>query len=89
MPYISKEDKAIFDSILVEAKGKFDFYGITPGQLNYLVTSLCKMYVERKGISYTHLNDVLGMFDGASKEFYRRVVAPYEDKKRDENGDVF
>lgn len=25
----------------------------------------------------------------AKTEFYRRVVVPYEDKKKDENGDVF
>jgi len=31
---------------------------------------------------------VLGCVDSASKEFYRRRIAPYEDKKIHENGDV-
>lgn len=89
MPYISPESKKLYAEDLAKLKATIDFYDITPGQLNYLMTSLCKMYIDRKGINYTHLNDVLGVFDGAGKEFYRRVVAPYEDKKIEENGDVY
>jgi hypothetical protein len=35
------------------------------------------------------VNDVVGALDGAKAEFQRRVVAPYEDKKIRENGDVY
>lgn len=33
--------------------------------------------------------DAVGAIDGASKEFYRRVAVPYEDRKIAENGDVY
>jgi hypothetical protein len=59
------------------------------GELNYLFSMIAKQYLENTGKSYQTCNDVLGALDGASKEFYRRVVAPYEDEKLKENGDVY
>ena len=38
---------------------------------------------------YAVYNRAMGVFDCAAREFYRRVVAPYEDKKIMENGDVY
>jgi hypothetical protein len=35
------------------------------------------------------MNDVVGALEGAKAEFQRIVVAPYEDKKMAENGDVY
>lgn len=61
----------------------------TAGELNFAFTTLANEYVLRHGMSYQTFNDILGAFDGASKEFYRRLVAPYEDKKLFENGDVY
>lgn len=61
----------------------------TEGELNYLFTMVAKKYLEDHGLSYSTLNDINGAFDGASKEFYRRVCAPYEDDKRREHGDVY
>lgn len=60
----------------------------TAGELNYLITHLIGQYVQAAGHSYQTYNDVTGVLDAASKEFYRRTVAPYEDAKRQENGDV-
>ena len=87
MPYIEQKDRNKFslDTLLSEIEA----YGITPGELNYLVTRLAKAYVDRKGLSYTHINDVLGALDGAKQEFYRRVASPYEDHKISLNGDVY
>lgn len=61
----------------------------TPGELNYLITCLLLDYCEKHGQSYSTYNDCLGALTGAQLEFYRRVVAPYEDKKIKENGDVY
>ena len=41
------------------------------------------------GNSYATINDIIGALEGAKMEFYRRVVAPYEDEKIKENGDVY
>jgi hypothetical protein len=59
------------------------------GELNYLITMLVKDYIERKGKNYANLNSVVGVLECAKLELYRRVAAPYEDMKCDENGDVY
>jgi hypothetical protein len=59
------------------------------GELNYIITRLLRLYVEHRGESYQTFNDIMGALEGAKAEFYRRVVAPYEDVKIQENGDVY
>ena len=80
MPYINDQGK---DAL---RKGE-DMVG--PGDLNYLITKMLLRYLEQKGSSYQTINDVVGALEGAKMEFYRRVAAPYEDKKIKENGDVY
>jgi hypothetical protein len=61
-----------------------------PGDLNYTITRLCDQYIiARGGVSYTLLNEVIGVLECAKQELYRRVAAPYEDKKLQANGDVY
>ncbi|HJT44842.1 MAG TPA: hypothetical protein VJ721_01105, partial [Chthoniobacterales bacterium] len=61
-----------------------------PGELNFAITVLVDRYLEDKGeIRYAHLNEVIGVIDCAKLELYRRVAAPYEDRKITENGDVY
>lgn len=62
---------------------------VTPGELNYAVTRLVAEYVEQQGLNYAVINDVVGALEGAKLEFYRRVAAPYEDRKIEQNGDVY
>ena len=62
---------------------------VTPGGLNYLITRLLQAFLRRRGLSYQSLNDVRGALDNCASEFYRRVAAPYEDRKIEANGDVF
>ena len=61
----------------------------TVGELNYMITIQCREYLERHGLKYQTVNDILGALEGAKLEFYRRVAAPYEDKKIKENGDCY
>lgn len=86
MPYI-KEDTRISYSYLSSELD--DATIINPGNLNYLITCLCNRYLEENKLSYQTINDVVGALEGAKLEFYRRVAAPYEDKKIIENGDVY
>lgn len=62
---------------------------VTPGELNYQITALILTYLDHKGLSYTAINDIVGALDGAKAEFQRRIVAPYEDRKIADNGDVY
>jgi len=61
---------------------------LTCGELNYMFTSLIKKYMAN-GVNYQKINDVVGALEGAKMEFYHRIARPYEDKKIEENGDVY
>lgn len=80
MPYVTPERRGIY----VELKQVPE----TPGELNYLLSSIVIAYVREHGLSYAIANEVLGAFTGAQLEFYRRVVAPLEDFKSRANGDL-
>lgn len=80
MPYITKERREELNKEVVFRAS---------GELNYAITILCLEYLSQGEISYTRLNEVMGALDCAKLELYRRLVAPYEDLKMEENGDVY
>jgi hypothetical protein len=59
------------------------------GELNYAITRLCNEYLIKNGKSYGNFNAVVGVLECAKLELYRRMVAPYEDQKKELNGDVY
>ena len=64
------------------------------GELNYAITRFVDDYLrrmaERDGrLRYAHLNEAMGVLECAKLELYRRIAAPYEDGKIEENGDVY
>ncbi|MEJ2696961.1 MAG: hypothetical protein P8013_09970 [Candidatus Sulfobium sp.] len=62
----------------------------TAGELNYLITKLVDDYLLEKGeIRYGHLNEAIGVLECAKLELYRRIAAPYEDRKLLQAGDVY
>ncbi len=81
MPYIKDSDRA-------RLAGEELPLALSPGELNYLITCLCRRYWEAGG-NYQAINDILGALEGAKLEFYRRVAAGYEDGKIQANGDVY
>lgn len=81
MPYIRKDERADMIENAEEPANA--------GQLNYMITRILLDYFNGKGARYQQINDILGALEGAKLEFYRRVAAPYEDKKMEENGDVY
>ena len=58
------------------------------GMLNYTITRLCHNWIIKVGKKYTRLNQVIGVLQCASMEFYRQLASPYEDIKKAENGPV-
>lgn len=59
-----------------------------PGELNYIITTLIHQFIKRKGLCYATLNEAIGVLECAKLELYRRIAAPYEDKKVRQNGCV-
>lgn len=58
------------------------------GPLNYAITRLL-LGILPTHYRYSDLRDALGTLDAVKLEFYRKKVAPYEDEKALENGDVY
>ena len=84
MPYIKVERRAVLDPFLNDVGGLIE----SPGELNYCMTVLLMAYYNGYR-GYTTIAEVTGVLDNVSKEFYRRVALPYENEKRNENGDVY
>jgi hypothetical protein len=85
MPYISKEARKNVKNLTDEIDKTMIH---SPGDLNYLITMLCKKYFLQEKESYTTHNSIIGVLESAKLEWYRQRTAPYEDKKIKENGDV-
>lgn len=84
MPYIDKTGRQIIDSKLKDVQVEC----MGAGELNYTITSLCHRWIIRKGLKYINLAVVFGVLITALLELYRRIAAPYEDKKIRENGEI-
>jgi hypothetical protein len=61
----------------------------SPGELNFVITSVINDYLEGAALNYTAINDAIGVLECAKLELYRRVAAAYENKKIEQNGDVY
>lgn len=88
MPYIKKEDRERYEYIAYGLVKQWGLEKPSPGDLNYVLTTVCQMFMERSDKRYQDYNDVVGALEGAKLEFYRRQVATYENKKIEENGDL-
>ena len=61
----------------------------TKGDLNYTITRIVMTWLNTNGHSYSHMSDVTGILSDIQAEFRRRVMDPYENDKKDKNGEVF
>lgn len=91
MPYIDFNTRSKwFDEV-----GELGIYEIritkdmNKGDLNYVFSQIITNYVWTKGKNYQNLSDAAAALSDCRDEFYRRVIAPYEDEKKEQNGDVF
>ena len=87
MPYIKVGNRSKYNTVLREL---LEILKTLPpdevdGELNYVVTRILK---EVYPLRYFHINKAIGVLECIKLEYYRRVAAPYEDKKIQESGDV-
>ncbi len=81
MPYIpDKYERKILDRIV------YNFFRLLrqTGRLNYFLFKLAKTIC----CSYEDYRNFIGELEAAKLEIYRRQIAPYEDSKKEMNGDV-
>jgi hypothetical protein len=86
MPYIDASKRPALDAALGPLIAQLrDNPEMRDGALNYCITRLLQELYPR---NYASFNAALGVLEAAKLEFYRRVLAPYEDEKIARNGDV-
>ena len=87
MPYINQDDRPPINQLvqpLIEHLRSLPT-DQQDGALNYAVTKVLKNLYPPKYFNY---NRAMGVLGSIQAEWYRRDVAPYEDQKITENGDV-
>lgn len=98
MPYIKQEDRKILDPRIENVFGSlmrtatFENNDQLCGELNYIIFRLAKMLCDQEMWGgerrYARMNAIIGAIESAKAEFQRRIIAPYENEKMDENGDI-
>ena len=82
MPYIKPNERSAMDQIV----NMMDDWGVQAnGDLNYILYAFCKRHVKP---SYNNYKNYCGELRQCATEIERRILAPYEDVKIIENGDV-
>jgi len=88
MPYIKPEQRKRFHN-WVKKVPEFNRDERGKGELEYVVTVLMHTYLKDRGdICYAKLHDAVYAVMHAAEEFRRVNMDPYEDKKREENGNI-
>jgi hypothetical protein len=82
MPYIKKEIRHKMDRV-IDAMAKEDVK--VNGDLNYILYKYCRYFISP---SYNNYKNFCGELRQCATEIERRILAPYEDEKIIENGDV-
>ncbi len=61
---------------------------LNEGDLNYIFSMLIHNYIDINGLNYANCNNMIGVLECAKLELYRKLIAPYEDEKIQENGGI-
>lgn len=80
MPYIPDERRDHLDT---------DSVARNTGELTFEITRLIDAYHDAHEDNFQTRSEIIAALECAKLELYRRVVSPYEDKKCEENGDVY
>ena len=85
MPYIIEESRKDIDRVIKNLPRH-----LHAAELNYIFCKIVLKHLkDAPKVDYACINGVIGALECAKLEIYRRLAVPYEEKKREENGDVF
>ncbi len=92
MPYIEKKYREEVDELIDNLVKKIkeisqNDHIVWPGIINYTITKLIVKFIE--DIRYWKIAMITGILENVKQEFYRRVASQYEDKKKEQEGDVY
>ena len=89
MPYIKKEIRANFDTLVEQLAKDLAVNTDYEGNFNYVISAIISKVLETNGTSYREINKLVGVLECCKLELYRKVAAPYEQTKASENGEVY
>ncbi|MDD2711237.1 MAG: hypothetical protein PHV34_24945 [Verrucomicrobiae bacterium] len=87
MPYIKPENRKPYDPLINELVAELKKHGSQAGDLNYVFSRVAKALLQAN-LRYDEANKLIGAIECVKLELYRRAIAPYEDGKIVENGDI-
>lgn len=100
MPYIKPHQRVLLDPAIAQLAKNISYVArqieqdegnqrlaTIPGLANYAITALLLTLIEGQE-SYATYNAVIGIVEAAKLELYRTHIAPYEEQKKFDNGDV-
>jgi len=91
MPYIKKEQRKKYGNSIGILTSKLQNNGACGipimGDVNYVISKILWDIFDCNP-SYTLGNNFIGVLECVKQEMYRRKLAPYEDQKIKENGDI-
>ena len=85
MPYIKESQRGRLDVLINPLINKLTT--AHEGEVNYTITRIIDGIYGQGG--YAVFNRAMGVLECVRQEFYRRRIAPYEDQKKEENGEVY
>lgn len=85
MPYIKESQRGRLDLLINPLI--IQLATAHEGDVNYAITRIIDGVYGQGG--YAVFNRAMGVLECVRQEFYRRRVAPYEDQKKEENGEVY
>jgi hypothetical protein len=89
MPYVTQGyrddmDKEIEN--LIHILNRWSDSEAADGTVNYAITRILRaLYPPTR---YKNINSAMGVLECVKQEYYRTGASPYEDEKREQNGDV-
>lgn len=90
MPHIDPDNKQHYAEALNYMMNHLSMRDYDPGHLTYLLYSIVKRTARSKGTAarYADLSRIRASLHDASDEFYRLIMAPYEDAAIERNGEA-
>lgn len=89
MPYITKDKRANIVKQVDKLTNAIQAVGDHPGNVNFAISKLLHYLYFYNDVSYSKINEAIGVLECVKQELYRRVASNYEDEKCQINGDVF
>jgi hypothetical protein len=90
MPYIKKEERVQYENsineILVHLESLEE--NDVKGHLNYIIFTIIKRYLTKKGLRYFRINDILGVLECCKLEVYLTIAGNYESQAEEKNGPI-